>query len=219
MALISVPCIIRAGQSISDACDCTAGTIVRFAMPTAWTPANLTFLLSTDGTIWSDLFSHNREVARPVLPGTTIIIKPDEWNLKAVAYLKLRSGSRKNPIVQHADRVFIISVEGTGSSPEVPPTTELPVNVDAPSVTVNGSVVGSAPVGASLNCTMGNWNGEPTSYWYSWLCDSSVAGSGPDYVAQESDVGHGVRCVVTATNAAGSVQKASNIVTISAAAG
>jgi hypothetical protein len=215
MALITVPCIIRAGQSLSDICDCTAGKIVRFAMPPAWTPANLTFLLSTDGTIWSDLFSHNREVARPVLAGTTVIIKPDEWYMPAVAYLKLRSGSRKTPIVQPVDRVFILTLEGTAGTPEVPPaTTELPVNVDAPAVTVNGSVVGSAPVGATLNCTMGNWSGEPTSYWYSWLSDSSVAGSGPDYVAQDTDIGHGVRCVVTATNAAGSVQRGSNIVTI-----
>lgn len=215
MALITVPCTIRAGQSLSDSCDCSAGRIVRIAMPPAWTAANLTFCLSTDGTIWSDLFARTREVARPVLPGTTVIIKPGEWDMSAVAYLRLRSGSRKRPVVQSADRVFILTLEGSTGTPEVPPaTTELPVNVDAPAVTVGGTVVGSAPVGESLNCTMGRWSGAPTSYWYSWLSESSVAGSGPDYIAQESDVGHGVRCVVTATNAAGSVQKDSNIVTI-----
>ena len=37
-----------------------------------------------------------------------------------------------------------------------------PRNVDVPLVTGDGTV------GATLNCTMGNWDGEPTGYAYSW---------------------------------------------------
>jgi hypothetical protein len=71
-----------------------------------------------------------------------------------------------------------------------------PVNVDVPHVSQTGAV---------LNCTMGNWNGEPTAYAYAWMADG-VANGGTEatYTVKPEDAGHSLACVVTATNAMGS---------------
>ena len=80
---------------------------------------------------------------------------------------------------------------GGGSEPTAPP-----VNRDVPFVSQSGS---------TLNCTMGNWDGEPTSYAYQWQIDGADVGTGgADYAVQSGDVGKGAVCVVTATNALGS---------------
>lgn len=72
-----------------------------------------------------------------------------------------------------------------------------PVNVDVPLVTLTG---------ATASCTMGNWQGEPTSYDYAWHSDGvAIAGAASaTYAVQPDDSGHSVACVVTATNAQGS---------------
>jgi hypothetical protein len=82
-----------------------------------------------------------------------------------------------------------------------------PVNRDVPLVTQSGT---------TLNCTMGNWDGEPTSYSYAWQIDGAAAGSdAANYEVQAGDVGKSATCTVTATNAAGSTAAPpSNSVTI-----
>jgi hypothetical protein len=81
------------------------------------------------------------------------------------------------------------------TEPEPEPT-DPPVNVDVPLVTQSG---------ATLNCTMGNWQGEPTSYAYAWEINAVTVGTdSPDYAVQAGDIGQTATCVVTATNAAGS---------------
>jgi hypothetical protein len=96
-------------------------------------------------------------------------------------------------------------------APNLPPPdaapTAPPVNIDAPYV---------EQVGATLTCTMGNWEGEPTQYAYLWVCDGLEVGTGTDvYVLVADDVGRAYACVVTATNAAGSTEApASNAVTV-----
>jgi hypothetical protein len=70
-----------------------------------------------------------------------------------------------------------------------------PVNVDVPAVTQTG---------ATLFCTMGNWSGEPTAYAYEWHTDGVTNGvTDPSYAIQPDDSGHGLACVVRATNAQG----------------
>jgi len=76
--------------------------------------------------------------------------------------------------------------------------TQPPVNVDVPYV---------EQVDNMLNCTMGNWNGEPTSYSYQWVQDGSgIPSIGPslDVLSVPDIVGHSMTCIVTATNGAGS---------------
>lgn len=59
--------------------------------------------------------------------------------------------------------------------------------------------------GATLSCTVGNWNGQPTEYAYAWHKDGVPTGSvDMPYAVQPDDSGHSLACVVTATNALGS---------------
>jgi hypothetical protein len=88
--------------------------------------------------------------------------------------------------------------EGSASAP--------PVVVDIPNLSQEG---------ATLNCTMGNWQGEPTSYAYQWQAEGVDVGDGTaTYALIETDVGLAFVCVVSATNAAGTtVAPPSNMVT------
>ena len=79
---------------------------------------------------------------------------------------------------------------------DAPPPTSPPVNVDVPY---------SAQENDLITCTMGNWEGEPTSYAYQWKSDGTDVGDGTvPYTVTAADAGHTFTCVVTATNAAGS---------------
>lgn len=78
-----------------------------------------------------------------------------------------------------------------------------PVNVDVPAITGNGTV------GSTLTCTMGNWQGEPTSYMYQWKSDAIEMGTNENtYTVAATDAGHSITCVVSASNAAGSTTAA-----------
>jgi hypothetical protein len=92
------------------------------------------------------------------------------------------------------------------------PATAPPVNVDVPVVTQDGAV---------LNCTMGNWEGTPTSYAYQWKGGGVDVGDGTAvHALTGADTGVDFSCVVTATNAAGStVAPPSNTVTVTDPAG
>jgi hypothetical protein len=71
-----------------------------------------------------------------------------------------------------------------------------PINIDVPYASQDD---------ATVNCTMGNWTGEPTGYAYQWKNDGADVGDGTASLAvTAADAGHTVNCVVTATNAAGS---------------
>jgi hypothetical protein len=90
-----------------------------------------------------------------------------------------------------ADEVEALGALGVLQPPAVPPA-----NVDIPHVTQNGSV---------LNCTLGNWTGEPTSYAFQWKINAVNAGTNSDTLAVTGPmVGETATCVVTATNAHGS---------------
>jgi hypothetical protein len=83
-----------------------------------------------------------------------------------------------------------------------------PVVVDVPHV---------QQAGATLTCTMGNWQGEPSSYAYAWFVDGVAreGASSATYAVQPDDVGHSAACVVTATNAHGdTTAPMSNAVTV-----
>ncbi len=96
---------------------------------------------------------------------------------------------------EEAQRLADLGVTGEGDSP---PPTEPPVNVDVPYVSQAGNV---------LNCTMGNWEGEPSAYAYQWQLDGADVGTNAaDYAVTAADVGRTATCLVTATNALGSTQ-------------
>ena len=73
-----------------------------------------------------------------------------------------------------------------------------PVNIDVPYV---------AQSGATISSTVGNWDGEPTSYTYRWQLNYvDIANTTPSYTIQAADIGKTVCCYVTATNTAGSTE-------------
>ena len=85
-------------------------------MPQEFTPANLTFQVSSNGDLYNDLFSSNgTEVTLVAKPNTGIVV-PEAWT-KSINFIKFRSGSRDHPVKQTKDDCkFAIAVE-TGDAP------------------------------------------------------------------------------------------------------
>jgi len=112
IALLDGP-VIEAGESLSGPLDCTSGFPVRLTMPQptdGWTPANLSFQISTDGSWFNDLYTFDgEEVLIPCIPGVAVIIPPDTF--KAAVFLKIRSGRSSDPIVQEGARTFAVAVQ------------------------------------------------------------------------------------------------------------
>lgn len=79
--------------------------IVGLIAPDAWTPAVVSVIVSPQGDNYYDLFdATGREIVFNVTPGTFLSLDPD--TLLGAAYLKLRSGTRANPIAQEITRRF-----------------------------------------------------------------------------------------------------------------
>jgi hypothetical protein len=106
---------IKQGQSLSEPLDCTMGQLVRIHMPPSWDPAPLTFQIS-EGTTWFDLFDvHGVEVkVQTVVAGTAALVQVHQVR---EVLIRFRSGWRTNPIVQNADRNFVVALEV--SSPQI----------------------------------------------------------------------------------------------------
>jgi len=82
-----------------------------------------------------------------------------------------------------------------------------------PANTVAPVVSGTATFGQTLSTTNGTWTGVPTpTYTYQWQrAGSNISGAtGSTYQLVSADVGNAIRCVVTATNTAGSSSANSN---------
>jgi len=83
----------------------------------------------------------------------------------------------------------------------------------APANTAAPTISGTTQVGSTLSSTTGTWTGTPTpTYSYQWQRNGSNIGgaTGSTYALVTSDEGKSIRCVVTATNSAGSVSANSN---------
>jgi hypothetical protein len=110
LAIIDGPTIPHNG-SLSDGIDCSSGRIVRITVPQEFTDANLTFQVSTDGNFYNDLFDDDgKEITISAEANTGIVItKP--WT-RAIAFIKIRSGTRSNPVKQTRDACkFAIAVD------------------------------------------------------------------------------------------------------------
>lgn len=101
---------IAAGESLSDGADCSSGSIVRITVPQEFTPANLTFQVSSDGNFYNDLFdARGNEITVVAKPSSGIVVS-EMWT-RSVAFIKFRSGSRDHPVEQKVDCQFAIAVE------------------------------------------------------------------------------------------------------------
>jgi hypothetical protein len=77
----------------------------------------------------------------------------------------------------------------------------------APVNTVAPAISGSATIGSTLTTSNGTWTGTPTpTFAYQWQrVTTNISGAtSSTYVVQLADAGNTIRCVVTATNVAGS---------------
>jgi len=101
---------IEPGESESDSVDCSAGQLVRITMPTEWTKAPLTFMFSTDGVFYNEMYGLDGYAVtiKTVVPGAGVII-PENIG-RAIAFLKLRSGSEGSPVVQKDRRAFAVTI-------------------------------------------------------------------------------------------------------------
>jgi hypothetical protein len=124
--------IIAAGESLSNAVDCTGCTrLVRIIAPDDWTGgAPLSFQLSPDNSTYHDLYHvvmpgvayNTYEVVVPnPRPGSTLTLPIDLG--QDVAWLKVRSGTHAAPVVQEADREFsfVLAVPDAQVAPAAKP--------------------------------------------------------------------------------------------------
>jgi len=88
-----------------------------------------------------------------------------------------------------------------------------PINTVAPVIS------GTAVVGQTLSCTNGTWTGTPIiTYTYQWMRNGVNIGGATNstYTLVQVDAGNtsNIKCVVTASNGAGSASADSNVITV-----
>jgi hypothetical protein len=90
----------------------------------------------------------------------------------------------------------------------------VPINTAQP------QIQGTPTQGQAVTCTTGSWSNSPTGFAYQWSRDGSPIGgatSASNTIAA-ADVGHGLTCTVTASNASGAGQATSaSVVPVAAA--
>jgi hypothetical protein len=105
-------------------------------------------------------------------------------------------------------------------------TKDITVNVVAAEAMVESplpigppTISGSPTVGSTLACLSGGFSNEPTSTTVGWLRGGAViqGAAGTSYTLTSADLGRGVACTVSATNAAGTGDATSEELTVSAA--
>ena len=108
--------IIQGGEFLSEGIDCSAGQLVRITMPPEWTPAPLTFQFLTDGVFYNDMFGIDgfEVTIKTVVSGAGVIIPTDVG--RAIAHLKIRSGTRNNPMPQPEPRNFAVTILVEGAA-------------------------------------------------------------------------------------------------------
>lgn len=111
----AVNIIIPSGQFISAGADCSEGYLARIQMPTLWTPANLSFQISHDGITYYNLLDlSGAEALLPVIPGSARMINIEPWS-SGIGWWKFRSGPLANPVIQAADRTFVVTLRPPGT--------------------------------------------------------------------------------------------------------
>jgi len=104
--------MFQPGESLSDAIDISHGNIVRITCPGQWSPANLTFQISTDGASgFNDLYTAAGEEVTIIVRGdNSAIIVRDPWS-RCINFIKFRSGTSKHPVVQENGALFAVAIE------------------------------------------------------------------------------------------------------------
>ncbi len=98
---------IASGQSLSPAVNLGGRKLCGIAMPAAWTAAGLTLQGSVDGTTYLDVYIA-AGTAYTITAAASQMIVLDPNLLRAMSYLKVRSGTAGAPVNQGADRALTL---------------------------------------------------------------------------------------------------------------
>lgn len=95
--------IIANGESLSSGTKIGGAAIVGVELPAAWTAANLTFQVSTDGSAYKDLYdSTGAEIV--VTAAASRYVRLPAVDFFGFRYVKVRSGTSGTPVNQGAER-------------------------------------------------------------------------------------------------------------------
>lgn len=132
------------------------------------------------------------------------------------------TGTTYTLVADDVGQSITCAVTATNSSgSDVAISNELgPVVAVEPENTTPPAITGDAELGALLTATVGEWDGSPPiTYAYSWQRSpdgeddwTAIGATVATYTLVEADEDQFVRCVVTATNAAGSASENSNVI-------
>lgn len=104
----SIDLLIPAGEFLSQGVDCTTSVPITVFFPPNWNTQYISYQLSIDNIRYSDLFDpKGYEVTSYALADAAIILNAD---IKP-GWIKIRSGTRDNPVIQPEDVVVRIMVE------------------------------------------------------------------------------------------------------------
>jgi hypothetical protein len=168
---------------------------------------------------------HTLTASRGAWSGTPPISYAYQWqrcNGKGESCANVSGASGETYVLSSSDvgstvRVLVTATNSAGSSAASSDATATVVAVP-PANTAAPALSGEAKDGSTLTASNGTWTGSsPLSYTYQWQrCDAKGEGcaaisgaTNTGYTAAHEDVGHTVRVVVTATNAAGSASATS----------
>jgi hypothetical protein len=158
--------------------------------------------------------------------GSTLTTTNGTWTQSPTSYSRKwqRGGTDIIPsatgltyILQAADAGFAVGVIVTAvnaagnSAPAGSNLYQVPVGLTPPVNTVAPVISGTPTRGQSLSTTNGTWTGSPApTYAYQWQRDTTdISGAtGKGRLLTVGDVGHTLRCVVTAKNSSGEVSLA-----------
>jgi len=108
-AVVTAHALIMEGEALSTVIDCTAGPVQLIVMPDGWDPANMTFQVSADGDTFADWFDRGgNEMTVACVAGTAFV---PEFDATKAIRIRIRSGTRDNPIRQSAIRAFTIVLD------------------------------------------------------------------------------------------------------------
>ena len=130
MALTMVKATFQPGSSLSSSVSFSSGRLIRIRTPAVWTPANLTFrITSVDTAEYRPL--HHREggevMLNTVLPNTVIGIPSEVAEVLQDAFVKIHSGHAGQDIPQAALCEFeLMLYRGSGAT-----ATLLPAGIEA----------------------------------------------------------------------------------------
>jgi len=107
----TVTVTITAGTSLSPSADLTTGSAVMIIGPANWGYIrNISFQVSIDNVTFYDLFDNTGfEVVRRMVPGAVVELLSQLT--QAAMYLKIRSGTRDDPLNAESDGTFILVVQ------------------------------------------------------------------------------------------------------------